>query len=175
MYILAHVLLAALAVPTALACLYLLVLTLLSARLRPPPPSLRRVRFDVVVPAHDEAEVIERTVRSLLQLDWPRDAFRVLVIADNCSDATAALARACGASVLERHDTSRRGKGYALEFAFEHCRRDGFAQALVVVDADSEVSANLLEAFATRIERGTQALQVHYGVLNPRVSWRTRL
>ena len=99
----------------------------------------------------------------------------MLVIADNCSDATAALARACGASVLERHDTSRRGKGYALEFAFEHCRRDGFADALVVVDADTEVSANLLEAFATRIERGAQALQVHYGVLNPRVSWRTRL
>lgn len=175
MSILAHLLLAALAVPTALACLYLLVLTLLSARLRPPPPSLRRVRFDIVVPAHDEAEVIERTVRSLLQLDWPRDAFRVLVIADNCSDATASLARACGASVLERHDTSRRGKGYALEFAFERCRRDGFAEAVVVVDADSEVSANLLEAFATRIERGAQALQVHYGVLNPRVSWRTRL
>ncbi|HYM28445.1 MAG TPA: glycosyltransferase family 2 protein [Steroidobacteraceae bacterium] len=175
MPILAHLLLAALAVPAVLACLYLLVLTLLSARLPPPPPSLRRVRFDIVVPAHDEAEVIERTVRSLLQLDWPRDAFRVLVIADNCSDATASLARACGAAVLERHDTSRRGKGYALEFAFEHCRRDGFAQALVVVDADSEVSANLLEALATRLERGAQALQVHYGVLNPLVSWRTRL
>ncbi len=114
MSILAHLLLAALAVPTALACLYLLVLTLLSARLRLPPPSLRRVRFDIVVPAHDEAEVIERTVRSLLRLDWPRDAFRVLVIADNCSDATASLARACGAGVLERQRLRARVRLRAL-------------------------------------------------------------
>jgi len=175
MLTLAHVLLAALAVPTCLACLYLLVLTLLSARLAPPPRASRSLRFDIVVPAHNEEQVIERTVRSLLQLDWPRGAYRVLVVADNCTDATAARARACGATVLERLDTSRRGKGYALEFAFEHSRREGWAQALVVVDADSEASANLLEALAARIERGARALQVHYGVLNPGASWRTRL
>src|SRR5262249_45829723 len=148
----AHLLLALLAVPTALACLYLLLLTLLSARLPRPQPAARRVRFDVIVPAHNEAEVIERTVHSLLRLDWPRARFGGLVAADNCGDATAALARAAGAKVLERRDTTRRGKGYALEFAFARSRADGFAEALAVVDADSEVSANLLEAFATRIE-----------------------
>ena len=93
-------------------------------------------------------------------------AFRVLVVADNCTDSTAALARAAGAEVLERDDTERRGKGYALDFAFHASQAHGWADAVVVVDADTEVSANLLEAFAARIENGAKAIQAHYGVLN---------
>jgi len=97
------------------------------------------------------------------------------VVADNCTDGTAALARSAGANVLERRDDTRRGKGYALEFAFAQSRAAGFAQALVIVDADTEVSPNLLEALASRIERGAQAIQADYGVLNPLAAWRTRL
>jgi cellulose synthase/poly-beta-1,6-N-acetylglucosamine synthase-like glycosyltransferase len=129
----------------------------------------------VIVPAHDEALVIERTVASLVKLDWPGERRRVIVIADNCQDATAQLARAAGATVLERHDPQRRGKGYALEFAFRASLDQGWADAVAVVDADSEVSPNLLEAFACRIERGERAVQAHYGILNPHASWRTQL
>ncbi len=164
-----------LALPAALSSLYLLALTLLSAPLPRPPPSARRTCFDVIVPAHNEAAGIAATVANLRRLDWPADAYRVIVIADNCNDDTAALARAAGALVLERHDLAQRGKGYALAFAFEASRRDGWADAVVVVDADAEASANLLEAFAARIEHGAQAVQAHYGVLNPMASWRTRL
>jgi len=164
-----------LAVPGILASLYLLLCTLLSAAPRSPAASRRELRFDVIVPAHDEASGIARTVRSLLQLDWPAARFRVLVIADNCTDSTAAIARAAGALVLERTAADQRGKGYALAFAFDHSRSGGAADAVVIVDADAEVSANLLEAFASRIERGAQAVQAHYGVLNPLASWRTRL
>lgn len=164
-----------LALPIAAACLYLLVLTLLSGTSPAPLPSRRRLRFDVVVPAHDEAMVIERSIASLLAMDWPLDRFRLLVIADNCEDDTAQLARDAGAEVLERRDAERRGKGYALEFAFEASQTLGWADALVVVDADTVVSANLLEAFAARIEAGAPAVQAHYGVLNPHDSWRTRL
>ena len=164
-----------LGLPAAAACLYLLVLTLLSGAAPAPSRSGRLLRFDVIVPAHDEAVVIERTVASLLVMDWPRDRFRLLVIADNCGDATALLARAAGAEVLERRDVSRRGKGYALEFAFQASQAFGWADAVVVVDADTVVSPNLLEAFAARIEEGALAVQAHYGVLNPHGSWRTRL
>ncbi|WP_020648773.1 glycosyltransferase family 2 protein [Solimonas variicoloris] len=166
----------ALGVPAAVACAYLLGLTLLSAPLPTPPRSSRRLRFDVIVPAHNEAAVIARTLQSLARLDWPAEGFRRVVVADNCSDATAALARAAGATVFERHDLSRRGKGYALAHAFAASAAQGWADAVVVVDADSEVSPNLLEAFAARIENGgAEALQAHYGVLNPLASWRTRL
>jgi cellulose synthase/poly-beta-1,6-N-acetylglucosamine synthase-like glycosyltransferase len=163
------------ALPVTVACAYLLVLTLFSTATPVPKPSARRLRFDIVVPAHDESAVIERTVASLLTLDWPREAFRVLVVADNCTDTTARLARAAGAEVIERYDPTRRGKGYALEYGFEASDRQGRADAVVVVDADTVVSSNLLEAFAARLERGAQAIQSHYGVLNPHDSWRTRL
>jgi cellulose synthase/poly-beta-1,6-N-acetylglucosamine synthase-like glycosyltransferase len=164
-----------LAVPTVLSCAYLLLATLLSSRLPAPRRSARILRFDLIVPAHDEAPVIARTVASLRRLDWPPDRFRILVVADNCSDATADIARDAGAQVMERHDQPLRGKGYALRFAFDRSERDRWADAVVVVDADSEASANLLESLAARIEAGAQALQVHYGVLNPQAAWRTRL
>ncbi len=165
----------ALALPATAASLYLLALTFLSGA---PPDALRssrRLRFDVIVPAYNEASIIASVVASLHKLDWPADGFRILVVADNCTDSTASLARAAGAEVLERHDNQRRGKGYALEFAFQASRDDGFAYAVVVVDADTEVSANLLEAFASRIESGAKVMQAHYGVSNPQASWRTRL
>ncbi len=156
-------------------CLYLLTLTLLSVRTRAPAGPPPTCRFDIVVPAHDEAAGIERTVASLLDLDWPKGDFRVLVVADNCSDDTAVLARQAGATVLERRDEQHRGKGYALAHAFEASRAAGFAEALVIVDADSVVSRNLLASFAARLATGERALQAHYGVLNVEASWRTRL
>jgi len=170
-----NLILFALALPAMAASLYLLLFTLLSSA---PPAALRssrRLRFDVVVPAHDEAAGIEGVVASLRKLDWPADGFRVLVVADNCTDSTAELARAAGAEVIERRDATRRGKGYALDIAFHASRAHGWADAVVVVDADTEASANLLEAFAARIDDGAKAVQAHYGVLNPQASWRTRL
>jgi len=175
MEILAHILLAAVALPVTLACLYLAALTLLSARLPRPEPRERTLRFDVLVPAHDESAVIVRTVQSLLALDWPREHFRVLVVADNCSDDTARLAREAGAQVIERQDPERRGKGYALEYGIARSARDGLADAVAVIDADTTVTPNLLSACAARIEAGAQAMQAHYGVLNPDESWRTRI
>lgn len=172
---LVNLILMTLALPAAAASLYLLLLTLLSGALPAPLRSSRRLRFDIIVPAHNEAGVIERAIANLRKLDWPSDGFRILVVADNCTDATAALARAAGAEVLERHDTTRRGKGYALDFAFQKSHAAGWAYAVVVIDADSEVSPNLLEAFSSRIENGAKAVQAHYGVLNPHASWRTRL
>lgn len=165
-----------LALPALLASAYLLLLTLLSRRLPTPPYSAAApLYFDVVVPAHDEASGIAGTIASLLAVDWPRERFRVLVVADNCSDDTAAIAAAAGARVLERHDPSRRGKGHALAFGFAASRADALADAVVIIDADSVVSANLLHAFAARLQRGAQAVQAHYGVRNPQASWRTRL
>ena len=163
------------ALPATAACLYLLGLTVLSAALPVPAPSARKLRFDIIVPAHNEESVLERVIGSLKRLDWPPDRLRVIVVADNCTDATAAIAAAAGAHVMRRFDQENRGKGYALQFAFTASRVQGWADAVVVIDADTMVSANLLEAFAGRLERGTHAVQAHYGVSNTGASWRTRL
>jgi 1,2-diacylglycerol 3-beta-glucosyltransferase len=172
---LVQLLLTLLALPATFSCAYLALLTLLSSKLRSHGRSSRLLRFDVIVPAHNEEAGITRTVSSLLAMDWPGSHFRVLVVADNCSDATASVALSAGAQVLERHDLTLRGKGYALAYAFASSVNDGFASAVVVVDADAEVSANLLEAYAVRIERGAKAVQAQYGILNPWTSWRTQL
>ena len=161
-------------IPAAIACGYLALLAALSRRSREPPAVPARIRFDVIVPAHDEEGGIAATVRSLLAMEYPRELFRVVVVADNCRDQTAARAADAGAEVLVRNDEVLRGKGHALEFAFERTLA-GTAGAAVVVDADSLVSPNLLSAFAARIGRGAHAVQADYGVRNPDASWRTRL
>ena len=163
------------AIPATLSCAYLALLTMLSAQPPPPERSLRCLRFDVLVPAHNESAGIVRTIDNLKTLDWPQDRYRLIVIADNCDDDTAERARSAGAVVIERTDSSLRGKGHALAYAFARSIEQSWADAVVVVDADSVASANLLEACAARIEAGAAAVQVHYGTLNPDASWRTRL
>lgn len=166
----------ALALLLAPIVLYLFVLTLCSGLPRPRPnPTRGAFRFAIVVPAHDEEQMIGDTVASLLAVDYPRDDFTVVVVADNCSDRTAEVARRAGARTLERTDPERRGKGYALDFAFTTLLAEGQANALVVVDADTAVSPALLAAFAARLATGERVVQGRYGVRNIDASWRTRL
>jgi cellulose synthase/poly-beta-1,6-N-acetylglucosamine synthase-like glycosyltransferase len=163
------------ALPVLGASLYLAALAVLARRQPPPVPAAPHLRFDVVVPAHNEENGITETVQSLLGMAYPRQLFRVFVVADNCTDGTAKRAEAAGARVLVRNDMERRGKGYALAHAFTHVLADRFADVAVVVDADSLVSSNLLSAFAARFDAGAAAVQADYGVRNPLSSWRTRV
>jgi GT2 family glycosyltransferase len=163
------------ALPAAAAAAYLAILTLFSGRGAARPPAKRTPRISVVVPAHDEEAGIAETVRSLHALRYPRPAFQVVVVADNCRDRTAAVAAAAGAEVLLREDPERRGKGHALRFAFDTLLARSDVEAIVVVDADTVVSPNLLSAFAARFARGARVVQAHYGVRNAADSWRTRL
>jgi len=171
----ADLLLLVASLPFVAAAAYLCALALLARRVAAPTAPAAWTRFAVVVPAHDEEAGIGATVASLRAMRYPPDRFRVLVVADNCSDDTAGRAAAAGAAVLERHDAERRGKGYALAHAFDHVAADGWADAVVVVDADTLVSENLLAAFAARLAAGAQAVQAEYGVRNALASWRTRL
>jgi 1,2-diacylglycerol 3-beta-glucosyltransferase len=168
--------LVAIALPVLAWTVYLAALALLSfGRVVPAANGAAATRFDLIVPAHDEESGIAATVASLLEAEYPTALRRVVVVADNCQDATAARAAEAGAVVLERHDLDRRGKGYALAHAFERSLADGVADAVVVVDADTNVSRNLLAAFDVRLRSGARAVQAHYGVANARASWRTRL
>jgi cellulose synthase/poly-beta-1,6-N-acetylglucosamine synthase-like glycosyltransferase len=161
--------------PALAASSYLAALAALSRRLPIQRGRPAHMKFDVVVPAHNEESQIAATVENLRSVDYPPALFRVLVVADNCTDRTASTAAASGAIVLTRTNAERRGKGYALDYAFEESLANGFADAVVVVDADTVVSRNLLTAFAARFERGAMAVQADYAVRNPRESWRTRM
>ena len=130
-------------------------------------------RFVIVVPAHNESESIGATLASLRELDYPADRFRIVVVADNCTDDTADVVRAAGVDVLERVDPDRRGKGYALDYAFQRVA-DG-NDAVVVIDADTDVDRRFLTRMAFHLEQGAVAIQADYRVRNPQTSWRTRL
>src|SRR5258706_1728213 len=95
--------------------LYLAVLSILAltVHLRYSFPVSRLRKFAIVIPAHNEEQNIEPTLHSLFALDYPRKFFEVIVIADNCTDGTAFLARRSGASTFERQNPDLRVNGHA--------------------------------------------------------------
>jgi cellulose synthase/poly-beta-1,6-N-acetylglucosamine synthase-like glycosyltransferase len=137
-----------------------------------------RRRFLVAIPAHDEEAIVATTVASCLTLEYPPGLFEVLVIADNCTDETAARAREAGARIFERRDATRRGKGYAIESLIRWLRETGefdLLDAIVVVDADTTVHPDLLRTFARSLDAGHDWVQCYDTVGNAERSWRTRL
>ncbi|MGO8948456.1 MAG: glycosyltransferase family 2 protein [Ktedonobacterales bacterium] len=146
------------------------VATLRNAPKRHPATPLRATpmtRFAILVPAHDEELLIGSTLASLAKLDYPADRYTVHVIADNCTDRTAEIARAAGVSVHERTDLSKRGKGYALAWAIDRLFSGTVHyDAYVVLDADTIVDPLLLAGFAYGLASGGKALQAHSAVLN---------
>jgi len=167
--IIVYVVIICLASIATLATFYVLALAVIScfANRNPWLPSGNKRRtFAVVVPAHDEELNISRTLLALRRLAYPVSCFRIIVVADNCSDATAQKAKEAGAQVLERNDPEHRGKGYALGFAFEQLLREDF-DAFVVIDADTVPASSLLDVFDRRLSAGQRVLQAVYGVANP--------
>ncbi len=113
----------------------------------------------VLVPAHDEALVIEPTLRALMPQLRPED--RLLVVADNCSDETAAIARDVGAEVVERTSLAQRGKGFALDFGIQHLQQAP-PETLVICDADCIVEPGGLVVLATASQTRQQPVQGLY-------------
>lgn len=139
------------------------------------PAGSRAHRFLALIPAHDEAAVIGDAVRALARQDYPRDRFHVVVVADNCADATAARARAAGADlVLERADRRRVGKGFALAWARERALAAFDADAVCVFDADNVMAPGFLAAMDARLAAGAQVAQGSVETKNPDDSWVTQ-
>ena len=137
---------------------------------RPRPPDHDgATRFAVLVPAHDESRVIGATVAALVGQRYPTDRFSVNVVADNCSDDTAVLARSNGARVLERHDPDDPGKGPALNWLADAIGLEN-VDAVVVVDADTRADPFMLAALDREFAAGAQVVQGEYGVLEPESS-----
>ena len=149
-------------IPALLLLGYLALLSILAlvGRHLPPPAAKEIRRLAIVVPAHNEELTIERTVGSLKKLEYPAGKFSVTVIADNCTDTTAALARQAGVDVLERRNETERGKGYALRWAIDRLLKTVPEQeAFIVIDADTEAAPDFLRVVNEYLDAGAQVVQ----------------
>jgi cellulose synthase/poly-beta-1,6-N-acetylglucosamine synthase-like glycosyltransferase len=146
--------------------LFLLVEVL--AGYRPPPSApqggLRVPGYAVLMPAHNEEAGIADAVRAVLQQIPPHA--RLVVIADNCTDATRDVARAAGADVIERNDPLVRGKGHALAFGVEHLR-PAPPDVVLIVDADCIPAPGALDVLAARAAALRRPMQALYLMLAP--------
>jgi cellulose synthase/poly-beta-1,6-N-acetylglucosamine synthase-like glycosyltransferase len=140
------------------ALVFALQLLMASKSRQPRPLAGRRPSIAVLVPAHDEAVGIVATlasIRSQLQ-----EGDRVLVVADNCSDDTAAVAVAGGAEAISRFDSVRRGKSHALDFGVRHLALAPL-EVVIIIDADCLLADGALDQLARRsfaLDRPVQAL-----------------
>jgi 1,2-diacylglycerol 3-beta-glucosyltransferase len=154
------------------------VLSLVHIVLRRCPPAtappLERARLLVLVPAHNEELLLGDCLMSLAAMRYPRDRHRVVVIADNCSDATADRARAAGVSCLERREPSRPGKPQAIAWALVRLPLEQF-DAVVIVDADTLVDAGFAAELSALGSLRARAAQGYFGLSNPDESPITRM
>lgn len=176
------------AVPICIGSGYLLFI-LISAATAPKRKGSSTARTSplsatVVIPAHNEEDVILATLQSLAAVQPP---LPVVVIADNCTDRTAQLARDAGATVIERQNKDERGKGFALAYAFDllmnESRSGGAllgsgADAYIVVDADTQVQPDFAVRLLAELPDDPAvpaAVQGRYGVMNGSDGWRAAL
>lgn len=127
--------------------------------------------FVVLIPAHNEEQLIGLTLKSLAEVDYPSELFAVHVVADNCTDATSTIARMLGAEAHERDEPDDPGKGPALEWLMERLQERGDKyDAVVFVDADTTVSPNFLRVADAALARGATVVQTYYAVRDPAAS-----
>ena len=126
--------------------------------------SAYRPSIAVLVPAHNEAAGIAATLCSI-QAQLQRGD-RVVVVADNCIDDTAAAASTAGAETIERNDPARRGKGYALDFGVRHLA-SAPPEVVIVVDADCLLQRGALDILASRSLAANRPIQALYLMQSP--------
>jgi cellulose synthase/poly-beta-1,6-N-acetylglucosamine synthase-like glycosyltransferase len=135
----------------------------------------------VLVPAHNESLGLLPTLTNIRSQLLPGD--RLLVVADNCSDDTAAVARAAGAEAIERNDAMKRGKGYALDWGVRHLGSNP-RQIVIMVDADCRLADGAIDGLASACAatgRPTQALYLMTAPIDSEInhqaaefSWRVK-
>ena len=128
--------------------------------------------FIIALPANNEESVIGNLIKSLQIQDYDKSLYDIYVIADNCTDGTASVARENGAIVYERFDPDKKTKGYALNWFLEKMkdRKDDY-DALLVFDADNVVDKNFLNAMNRKLCQGEVLVQGYRDIKNPTDTW----
>ncbi|MFL0196400.1 glycosyltransferase family 2 protein [Clostridium sp. WILCCON 0269] len=130
--------------------------------------------FALLVAAHNEEMVIAKIIESLQDIDYPKNMYDIFVIADNCDDNTAAIAKKYNVNVFERKVPDKKGKGYALEWMFGKIfEMDKKYDSIAIFDADNLVSKNFLMEMNYKLCQGYKVVQGYIDSKNPNDSWIT--
>jgi 1,2-diacylglycerol 3-beta-glucosyltransferase len=159
--------------PIGFFLLYLAALTLLSfmAKINVVSDDGEKKMFAVMIPAHNEELTIGRTLQSASALNYPKNRYDVIVVADNCTDGTASISKSLNAKVYERFNNDLRGKGYALRWIFDRIASENNYDAAVIVDADSILDGEFLNVMNSCIKKGAASIQGKDIVEEGPVSW----
>ena len=131
-------------------------------------------RFMAIIPAHNEEAVVANLVESLKNQNYPKELYDIYVIADNCTDKTAQVAKEAGAIVYERFDENKKTKGYALQwFLSQKIEEDAPYDAFCVFDADNIADKNFLKAMNKKLCQGENVVQGYRDIKNPTDNWIT--
>jgi len=128
------------------------------------PNKGHRQPIAVLVPAHNEGTGLLPTLANIQRQLRPGD--RLLVVADNCSDDTAAVARGNGAEVVERNDPTKLGKGFALDCGVRHLGSNP-PEIVIIVDADCKLADGALDHLAHACATTGRPVQALYLMTAP--------
>ena len=134
----------------------------------------KKHKFMAILPAHNEEAVIANLVDSLMNQDYDKDLLDIYVIADNCTDNTATIAKEHGAIVFERFDEEHKTKGYALNwFLQQKIKEKADYDAFFIFDADNIVDKNFTKNMNKKLCQGEEVVQGYRDIKNPTDSWVT--
>ena len=131
-------------------------------------------KFMAIIPAHNEESVVANLVESLKNQEYPKELIDIYVIADNCTDNTAQVAKEAGAIVYERFDSTRKTKGYALQwFLKQKIEENADYDAFFIFDADNIVDKNFTKNMNKKLCQGEDVVQGYRDIKNPTDNWIT--
>ena len=139
-------------------------------------PAKKNHKYGIVIAARNEEKVIGNLLDSIKKQDYPQELLTVFVVADNCTDNTANIARSNGAIVYERFDDKRKTKGYALEFLFDNIERDyktSSFEAFFVFDADNLLKNNYISKMNDAYDSGEKLVTSYRNIKNIDENWIT--
>ena len=132
----------------------------------------KKHKFMAIIPAHNEATVIRNLVESLKNQNYPKDLYDIYVIADNCTDNTASIAKDAGAIVYKRFDEEHKTKGHALNwFLRQKIEENADYDAFCIFDADNIVDKEFLNSMNIKLCQGEDIVQGYRDIKNPTDSW----
>lgn len=131
-------------------------------------------RFMAIIPAHNEEAVVGNLIESLKKQNYNKDLYDIYVIADNCTDNTAKVAKEAGAIVYKRFDETKKTKGYALNwFLQQKIKENAPYDAFFVFDADNIVHPDFIKNMNKKLCQGEDVVQGYRDIKNPTDSWVT--